>query len=290
MIRNSSFFLMLFLGIVLILESCNKVAQTNKDDFSMRVKISLREVGNQLLLSNNDSISLILPVTKTNDYKYQLAFKSNLTFNPDTLVAIVKKVFTRASLSKNYIVEVLQCANNEVAYSFEMNEKQEKTIIPCSGRILPKNCYKIMVTFFDFPLNESEGYASYFYFLIVLLFALFLVKIYSRKKIKKNEILTSNNIKIIGRFEFYPEQNKLVKKPLEINLSKKECELLQIFISRPNQIIKREELTKKVWEDHGVFVGRSLDTYISKLRKKLQDDDTIQLINVHGVGYKLEIN
>lgn len=290
MIRNSCFFLMLFLGIVLFLESCNKVAQTNKDDFSMRVKISLREVGNQLLLSNNDSISLILPVTKTNDYKYQLAFKSNITFNPDTLVAIVNKVFTRASLSKNYIVEVQQCANNEVAYSFEMNEKQEKTIIPCSGRILPKNCYKIMVTFLDFPSNESAEYASYFYFLIALLFALFLVKIYSRKKIKKNEILTSNNIKIIGRFEFYPEENKLVKKSLEINLSKKECELLQIFISRPNQIIKREELTKKVWEDHGVFVGRSLDTYISKLRKKLQDDDTIQLINIHGVGYKLEIN
>ena len=59
---------------------------------------------------------------------------------------------------------------------------------------------------------------------------------------------------------------------------------------RPNQIIKREELTKKVWEDNGVFVGRSLDTYISKLRKKLQDDDSIQLINIHGIGYKLEVN
>lgn len=171
-----------------------------------------------------------------------------------------------------------------------MNQKLEKTIIPCSGRILPKNCYKIVVTFLDIPSNESTGYASYFYFLIVFLLMLFLVKIYSRKKITKNEILTSTNIKTIGRFEFYPEQNKLVKKPLEINLSKKECELLEIFISRPNQIIKREELTKKVWEDHGVFVGRSLDTYISKLRKKLQDDDSIQLINIHGIGYKLEVN
>jgi len=46
---------------------------------------------------------------------------------------------------------------------------------------------------------------------------------------------------------------------------------------------------KKVWEDNGVFVGRSLDTYISKLRKKLKDDDSIKLTNVHGVGYKLEV-
>jgi DNA-binding response OmpR family regulator len=46
---------------------------------------------------------------------------------------------------------------------------------------------------------------------------------------------------------------------------------------------------KRVWEDNGVFVGRSLDTYISKLRKKLLADDAIKLTNIHGVGYKLEI-
>jgi DNA-binding winged helix-turn-helix (wHTH) protein len=61
-------------------------------------------------------------------------------------------------------------------------------------------------------------------------------------------------------------------------------------VAQPNQIIKRDELTKKVWEDNGVFVGRSLDTYISKLRKKLKDDDSVRLINVHGVGYKLEVD
>ncbi|WAC02474.1 helix-turn-helix domain-containing protein [Lacinutrix neustonica] len=71
-------------------------------------------------------------------------------------------------------------------------------------------------------------------------------------------------------------------------MSKKECELLVIFIAHPNQIVTRDTLTKKVWEDKGVIVGRSLDTYISKLRKLLQDDDSIKLTNVHGVGYKLE--
>ena len=81
----------------------------------------------------------------------------------------------------------------------------------------------------------------------------------------------------------------MVKAAVEISLSKKECELLAIFIEKPNQIIKREELMKKVWEDNGVIVGRSLDTYISKLRKKLQDDTSIKLTNVHGVGYKLEV-
>ena len=47
---------------------------------------------------------------------------------------------------------------------------------------------------------------------------------------------------------------------------------------------------KKVWEDNGVFVGRSLDTYISKLRKILKDDDAIRITNIHGIGYKLEVD
>ncbi len=91
-------------------------------------------------------------------------------------------------------------------------------------------------------------------------------------------------------YQFYPEQHKLVKSATEISLSKKECELLELFVAQPNQIIKRDELTKKVWEDNGVFVGRSLDTYISKLRKILKDDDSIRITNVHGVGYKLEVD
>lgn len=74
-----------------------------------------------------------------------------------------------------------------------------------------------------------------------------------------------------------------------LNLSKKECELLEIFIVNPNQIIKRDELTKRVWEGAGVFVGRSSGTYSSKLRKKLKEDETIKRTHVQGIGYKLEI-
>ena len=48
-------------------------------------------------------------------------------------------------------------------------------------------------------------------------------------------------------------------------------------------------MVKQVWEAHGVIVGRSLDTYISKIRKKLKDDDSIKIVNIHGVGYRLEI-
>ncbi len=256
--------------------------------FSERVKVSLRDVGHQLLLTNQDSTSLVLPIIAIDKSKYELSFQNQLSFEPENLVAIVKRSFEKANLPNNYRVEVINCTDKEVAYSYEMSAEDESTIIPCRGRYLPEYCYTIEVKF---------TYRTAFYFskqtlLYILTFIVFLVLQFVFYKIKRTTIAEESNSvhTLIGSFQFYPEQNKLVKEAIEISLSKKECELLAIFVANPNQIIKRDELTKKVWEDNGVFVGRSLDTYISKLRKKLKDDDSIKLINIHGIGYKLEIN
>ncbi|WP_397444747.1 winged helix-turn-helix domain-containing protein [Polaribacter sp. R77954] len=258
----------------------------NKTDFSESVKIILRAVGNQLLLIQGDSTSLILPVKEIKEGKYEVSFQKELTFEPHELVKIVKLNFEKSSLSNNYRVEVIQCTDDEVAYSYEINADEEKTIIPCSGRKLPKNCYLIQVHF----LEEVKSNDLTLYYIFIPLILGFFYREFILNKKKGNS--TSNhkvNEQVLGSFFFYPDQNKLVKKAVEINLSKKECELLAIFIANKNKVVKREEITKKVWEDNGVFVGRSLDTYISKLRKKLQEDKNIKLTNIHGVGYKLEV-
>lgn len=259
------------------------------DDFPVIVKIALREVGNQLLLSNQDSTSLVLPILELEKFKFKLSFQKQLSFEPTSLVATVKNIFQKAELPNYYRVEVVQCSDGEVAYSYVVNNQSEKDIIPCAGRFLPDNCYTIEVEF----INNLASFFSkqvllFMLFFVILIF--FLDYKFSKRKQAEKQIKIDSTHTKVGVFQFYPEQNKLVKQAIEINLSKKECELLAIFVANPNQIIKRDELTKRVWEDHGVFVSRSLDTYISKLRKKLKDDETIKLTNVHGVGYKLEIN
>ncbi len=258
------------------------------DDFSEIAKISLRDVGNQLLLSKGDSTSLILPVIKLNDTKFELSFEDKLSFEPGTLVSIVKNSFQKSELSNNYRAEVVQCADKEVAYSYKVSEDIENTIVPCIGRFLPIQCYTIQFRFLD----RKSAIINKQILLYGFIFSVFFLAqwvLYKRKSETKSKENNAEYI-AIGSFHFYPEQSKLVKEITEISLSNKECELLEIFVANPNQIIKRDELTKKVWEDNGVFVGRSLDTYISKLRKKLKDDTRIKLTNVHGVGYKLEIN
>jgi len=63
----------------------------------------------------------------------------------------------------------------------------------------------------------------------------------------------------------------------------------RILALSPNEIIERSRLQKEVWEDEGVIVGRSLDMFISKLRKKLEVDPNINIVVIRGKGYKLEV-
>lgn len=275
-------FLFILVSVILLF-----VAKDDNTLFSERVKVSLREVGNQLLLVNQDSMSLVLPVKALKKNSFQLTFEEPLSFEPSQLVSIIDSTFQKAELPKNYIVETIACEAQEVAYSFQILNNVENSIVPCSGRVLPESCYAIEVVFTDVQSNASLKQIAFYGFLFGGFVFLFL-GFYKRKKLIL-QATESGDYSEIGSFHFYPEQNKLVKLAKEISLSKKECELLEIFAANPNQIIKRDELTKKVWEDHGVFVGRSLDTYISKLRKKLQDDSSIKITNVHGVGYKLEL-
>lgn len=273
--------------ILLVSLSCCVFAQTNNSNYSSeKIKIVLRQIGNELLLLNKDSTSLILPVQELQDNSFQISFQKKLSFEPNQLVAIVKNNFKKLDFPNNYRVQVLQCIDDEVAYSYEVSENLEKTIIPCSDRILTNQCYHIQIRFLD--KEKKKKNLMYYYIFIPLILGFLYREFFLKNENKDKNAGVSANEKSLGSFLFYPDQNKLVKKTREIKLSKKECELLQLFVSKPNQIIKREELTKKVWEDNGVFVGRSLDTYISKLRKKLEEDSSIKLINIHGVGYKLE--
>ena len=276
--------------LTLVFVSFLTCTDTSKDQsqFSEIVKVSLRDVGHHLLLNDNDSTSIVKPVRYLGDHKYQLAFESTLAIHPDSLVNQIKASFQKANLPEYYLTEVVECETEEVSYSYEMRENEEKGIIPCGGRKLEKACYQITVRFIKIS-STDRTLSKTLYALGLCLLLVLGILLYRRHSAKKAPI-SNTDFTTIGRYRFYPEQSKLIKEATEINLSNKECELLALFVAQPNQIIKRDVLIKKVWEDNGVIVGRSLDTYISKLRKKLKDDQSIKITNVHGVGYKLELN
>ncbi len=276
---------------ILVLLSCIWLFwdfQNNVEYTPQNIKVALREVGHTILLANNDSLSLVLPVEQIDGSKYALTFEKDISLQPDSLVALFKKGFNRANLPKHYIVEVIQCTDGAIAYSYKMRNEKEKSIVPCGSRTLPKGCYRIETQFLN---QENKMFKmNMLLYVTALLIAFIFWDIFKYLKSSKQHRKENTGQPIaLGNYVFFPNQNKLALKRKEILLSKKEGELLFILASNLNLVVKREDLVKKVWEDNGVVVGRSLDTYISKLRKRLQEDKAIKLTNIHGVGYKLEV-
>ena len=72
-------------------------------------------------------------------------------------------------------------------------------------------------------------------------------------------------------------------------LTQKEAEVLKLLCQNKERVLKREEILKNVWGNDDYFLGRSMDVFISKLRKHLKDDPKVQIVNYHGVGFKLEV-
>jgi Transcriptional regulatory protein, C terminal len=94
----------------------------------------------------------------------------------------------------------------------------------------------------------------------------------------------------LGKFLFDVKDQRLLLGGEVISLTDKECKILELLNKNFGELIPRETLMQKIWINEGVITGRSLDMFVSKLRKKLSSDPELRITNVHGKGYKLEIS
>ena len=250
------------------------------------LEVVLRDIGHQLLLSAKDSSSRVLPVKKLDENTYRISFQNNFSFISDSLINLVQRTFQKYALAKGYIVNLRNCEENETVFAFEINS-QAGDLTPCRGRTLEVGCYIIEI--------ELLKKTKFNYFLLLLLiiplsFVGFYVKDKFWKKEEKESISDNNDYIQLGSFRFYTDNNALKIENKSITLSEKETKALKIFAENINQIVEREKLMKEIWEDKGIVViSRNVDVLVSKLRKKLSDDNSIKFINVHGRGYKVII-
>ncbi|MCQ2068217.1 MAG: response regulator transcription factor [Bacteroidaceae bacterium] len=101
---------------------------------------------------------------------------------------------------------------------------------------------------------------------------------------KKNREVAVYNI---GKFTFDAKKQILSIGEKSTKLTTKESELLNLLCAHQNEILQRDFALKSIWIDDNYFNARSMDVYITKLRKHLKDDDSVEIINIHGKGYKL---
>ncbi len=93
----------------------------------------------------------------------------------------------------------------------------------------------------------------------------------------------------IGSYEFDHRDRILTRNGDRVELTSKENDLLLLLCRRKNQLLEREEALKAVWGDDSYFSGRSMDVYITRLRKYLKEDPNIRIDNVHGRGFQLTV-
>ena len=119
------------------------------------------------------------------------------------------------------------------------------------------------------------------------------VKLHKIKAIlKRNEELHKEEVNAeydLGKYHFNPRLRELIVNGKTQVLSPKENDLLKMLADFKNDLLTRESALKKIWGSDTYFNGRSMDVYIAKLRKYLKEDEKIEIVNIHGNGFRLVI-
>ena len=281
----------LFCFIWVLIFSYSSNAQNTKSD--KHIEVSLRMFGHQVLLSTGNNDSPVSPIIKENG-SYKIQFETEFEFIPEKLVTTIDSIVKQTNIAKNYILEVEKCETKSVVYSFEMNDLEKSDIVPCKSRVQPKSCYNLIITILDTTNTDSainntqklDIERNLLYFLITIIVFLILgILFFLWKKNKKSR--KDPNLIPIGAYFFDKRNSELIIEHQKIELTSKEADLLLLLHNDANITVKRDVILNMVWGDEGDYVGRTLDVFISKLRKKLEFDSKVKIVNVRGIGYKL---
>lgn len=281
--------LLLITSVLLIIGLVSAVSYMNqqKEVPEKHLEIVLRDIGHQLLLLGGDSSSRVLPVQQLKDNTYQLSFQNNFVFVPDSLINLVHRQLKKYHLPEEYTVSVKDCGKQETIFAYEISAATGN-LVPCTGRKQEAGCYLIQIAFIK-PHHFNRSW------LLLLLLPLCAAGYYVSTKLGKKKAddpaVDNPDYLPLGKFRYYAAKNLLTYENKNIVLSEKESKALQIFSAHPDEVIEREQLMKAIWEDEGVIViSRNVDVLVSKLRRKLTEDHSIKIINVHGRGYRFIID
>jgi two-component system, OmpR family, response regulator len=111
-----------------------------------------------------------------------------------------------------------------------------------------------------------------------------------RRSMKTQVVENSETEFTIGKYRFNTEKQTLSWDDSEIKLTTKEVQLLRLLVLNRNEVVDRGFTLKTIWHDDNYFNSRSMDVYITKLRKYLKQDPKVEIVNVHGKGFKLLVN
>lgn len=261
--------------------------------------VLMRSLGHDVLLAHGDTTSRILPIEQVGD-QYIIRFDTKFQLKSSTLIAVVDEAVKRNDIATNYLVEMEECESERIMYSYQVNGVIDLGSIPCSTREQPVTCYNLLFTILDGSpvisspiLNTSlpvsphheEANTTIVYggsFALLLLASIGMIY-YKRRSVEPIHIHK------IGAYNFDTQRMVLSLADRDVELTSKESDLLALLFASANTTLERQDILLNVWGDKGDYIGRTLDVFISKLRKKLEGDPNVKITNIKGVGYRLVV-
>ncbi len=298
---------------------------TERELRAKQVNILIRQMGHTLLLQSGDSGSRVLPVTEIKEGTFQLRFAKSFVLSPDSMMVLAKNLFPEKLFPSGYMVTVHNCGKVGIVSGFMVNHNSQD-ILACKGRTLPADCYILEFTFpglydeqalkaglsqmSDANKSNTEprtykasGLISgnpIFYVLCCAFLMIGVCLLLLRSRNTQQVTATANpdlpniqeprtDLPALGKYRFNVKGQYLLSGTEIITLTDKECRVLELLYQNFGELITRDTLMQEAWLNEGVITGRSLDMFVSKLRKKLSGDPDLGITNVHGKGYKLQL-
>jgi len=265
----------------------------SRDD---NINLALRRTAHHLLREAGDSTSRILPVQRAGPHTFRLRLTQ--AFDYDTLPALLQASFRLHRIAEAYDVAVLDCTTGQVQLGYSVTDLMDDKPVPCSGRARRAGCYTLQVTLAPPAAPAPRTHTGWLLAVGGLLVGLLYMS--WQRAVAPQTIVSTQTIPAEPA-DVNPDQVHFGNTVLDLgrqtirtagteqNLTYREAKLLRLLVQHANRVLERDAILKAVWEDEGITVGRSVDVFVSRLRKLVQADPTVRIVAVHGVGYRLEV-
>jgi DNA-binding winged helix-turn-helix (wHTH) protein len=278
-----SLFAMPFLAWLLP-SSANK---SSGDLSSEKVNLALRRTADGLLRLSGDSTSRIPAIEQTGECVWKVQIDQE--FNYDQLPALLQSSLDLYGIQRPYEVAVRRCFDGIIDLGYHQQDFVQNNVVPCGGRATPDGCHFIEITFAENGENKSFGVAIAGFLLLLAggLAGILFFRRQNKIPVSPEDTMGTDWLEI-GNSRLDVAGQVLHCGGVGQALTFRETKLLRLFATNPDRLLERDFILQQVWADEGIMVGRSVDVFVSRLRKKLAADPSVGIVAIHGVGYRME--
>jgi DNA-binding winged helix-turn-helix (wHTH) protein len=255
------------------------------------INLALRSVSDKLLTSEGRFTQRIRPVKQLSLSTYRVQLDAPISYN--ILDSLVKTEFRSHAILAPFELAVYDHRFDSLLFGnlYADGIRSEGRPV-CLGREQIRVPMDFTAKFYEHTTGGATTADAWWGVLLnglVIAGVAYSLMLTNRKE-EKPAVTDASQVYALGSLAYDFTNQQITSKAGVVELTYKEAKLLKLFCINQNQVISRDAIQKAIWEDEGYFVGRSMDVFISRLRKLLREDPAVSIVTIHGVGYKLSVS